>query len=96
MNWQHLRRFPGIDTPDQFGTQMPRNGWLLEQVMTLAALTQSLQAAGLRVEDTGTSRNWLFAAAHPFFTRRLPSRKKYTAQVHWLGWSAYLIAARPA
>jgi hypothetical protein len=24
----------------------------------------------------------------------LPSRKKFTAQTHWLGWSAYLVARR--
>ena len=66
------------------------------QVVTMAALTQQMQAAGLRVEHTGTSRNWLFAAAHPLFALRPPSRKKYTAQIHWLGWSACLIATRPA
>ena len=64
------------------------------QVVTMAALAQQVQSAGLRVERTGTSRNWLFAAAHPLFAMLPPSRKKFTAHVHWLGWSACLIASR--
>jgi len=66
------------------------------QVVTMAALAQQVQAAGFQVERTGTSRNWLFAAAHPLFAYLPPSRKKFTAHVHWLGWSAYLIASRQA
>jgi hypothetical protein len=66
------------------------------QVVTIAALAPQLQAAGLLVERTGISRNWLFAATHPVFAFLPPSRKKFTAHVHWLGWSAYLIASRPA
>jgi SAM-dependent methyltransferase len=66
------------------------------RIVAMETLAQQAQAAGLSVERTGTSRNWLFAAAHPLFTLLPPSRKKYTAQVHWIGWSAYLIARRPA
>lgn len=66
------------------------------QVVPMAALAQRAQFVGLRVERTGISRNWLFAAAHPLFAWLPPSRKKFTAHVHWLGWSACLIAARPA
>ncbi len=66
------------------------------QVVTMAALAQQVQSVGLRVERTGTSRNWLFAAAHPLFAMLPPSRKKFTAHVHWLGWSACLIASRAA
>jgi SAM-dependent methyltransferase len=58
-------------------------------------LAGQAQAAGLQVESSGISRNWLFAAAHPIFTLLPPSRKKYTAQVHWIGWSACLIASKP-
>lgn len=62
--------------------------------------TEELAAAahrtGLVVERVGISRNWLFAAAHPLYVLLPPSRKKYTAHVHWLGWSACLIARRPA
>lgn len=66
------------------------------QLVTVTALAQQVQSAGLRFERSGTSRNWLFAAAHPLFTWLPPSRKRFTAQVHWLGWSACLIASRPA
>jgi SAM-dependent methyltransferase len=66
------------------------------QVVPMAALAEQVRSAGLRVESSGTSRNWLFAAAHPLFAFLPPSRKKYTAHVHWLGWSACLIASRPA
>lgn len=66
------------------------------RLVTTDALATQVQAAGLVVERIATSRNWLFAAAHPLFAFLPPSRKKYTAQVHWLGWSACLIARRPA
>lgn len=66
------------------------------ELVTLAAFAPQVQAAGLQVEGMGTSRNWLFAAAHPLFALLPPSRKKFTAHVHWLGWSACLIASRPA
>lgn len=65
-------------------------------IVGMDTLAQQTAAAGLRVEQTGTSRNWLFAAAHLLFALLPPSRKKHTARVHWIGWSAYLIAAKPA
>jgi SAM-dependent methyltransferase len=52
-------------------------------------------SCGLQVETTGISRNWLFAAAHPVLRLLPASRQSFTARVHWLGWSAYLIAQRP-
>lgn len=57
-------------------------------------LAEKVRAAGLEVVRTGISRNWLFAAAHPLFMFLPDSRKKHTARVHWLGWSACLIARR--
>ncbi len=63
--------------------------------VAIGALAQLAQRAGLEVVASGTSRNWLFAAAYPLFVFLPASRKKYTARVHWLGWSAYLIARRP-
>jgi 2-polyprenyl-3-methyl-5-hydroxy-6-metoxy-1,4-benzoquinol methylase len=66
------------------------------QLVSIETLAQQAKAVGLRVESFGTSRNWLFAAVHPLFTLLPPSRKKYTAQVHWLGWSAFLIVCKPA
>jgi len=65
------------------------------RLVTIDTLAREVQRAGLRVGATGTSRNWLFAAAHLVFVFLPPSRKKFTAHVHWLGWSAYLIADRP-
>jgi O-antigen chain-terminating methyltransferase len=62
--------------------------------VTAGVLAQEVRAAGLEVLGSGTSRNWLFAASWPLFALMPPSRKKFTARVHWLGWSAFLIARR--
>ena len=59
------------------------------------ALAQRARGVGLEVVASGTSRNWLFAALWPLFILLPASRQKFTARVHWLGWSAYLIARRP-
>lgn len=61
----------------------------------MPVLAAAARRSELLVEATGTSRNWLFAAAHPLFCVLPESRKKFTARVHWLGWSAYLVARRP-
>jgi SAM-dependent methyltransferase len=66
------------------------------RVVPVDELATGLRGAGLEVCGKGISRNWLFVAAHPVFHFLPPSRKKYTAQVHWLGWSAWLAARRPA
>jgi SAM-dependent methyltransferase len=64
------------------------------RLVTAEMLAEEVGRAGLQVESSGTSRNWLFALAYPVY-RFLPnSRQKCTAYVHWLGWSAYLIARR--
>jgi SAM-dependent methyltransferase len=63
--------------------------------VAVGALAQLAGRAGLQVLASGISRNWLFAAAYPVFAFLPPSRKKFTTRVHWLGWSAYLIACRP-
>jgi hypothetical protein len=63
--------------------------------VAMGALAEALTEVGLEVVASGTSRNWIFAAAYPYFLFRPPSRQKYTAMVHWLGWSAYLVAHRP-
>jgi SAM-dependent methyltransferase len=65
------------------------------RLVAMGALAQQVRAVGLEVMTSGTSRNWLFAAAWPLFVFLPPSRKKFTARVHWVGWSAYLIARRP-
>jgi len=60
----------------------------------MESLAQAAREAGLQATTSGTSRNWLFAASYPFFLMRPASRKKYTARVHWIGWSAFLVAQR--
>ena len=65
------------------------------KLVTVEELARQADASRLVVEATGTSRNWLFAALHPAFCLLPASRKKFTARVHWLGWSAYLVAQRP-
>jgi SAM-dependent methyltransferase len=65
------------------------------RLVTIRELAELARKAGLRIEATGTSRNWLFAASHLLYAWLPPSRKKFTARIHWLGWSAYLVARRP-
>lgn len=62
----------------------------------VATLAACVRGVGLEVVASGISRNWLFAAAHLCYWFLPPSRRKYTARVHWLGWSSFLIARRPA
>jgi SAM-dependent methyltransferase len=64
--------------------------------VAIGVLAQLARREGLEVTAAGTSRNWLFAASHLFYQFLPPSRQKYTARVHWLGWSACLIARRPS
>ena len=65
------------------------------RIVTMDELAGKLAATPLRVTDTGVSRNWLFAATHPVFCLFPESRQRYTARVHWIGWSAYLVARQP-
>ncbi len=65
------------------------------RLVTMGLLAQQVRQAGLEVVESGVSRNWLFASAHLIFVFLPPCRKKFTARVHWLGWSACLIAQRP-
>lgn len=50
---------------------------------------------GLTVLRTGTARNLLFAAAQLLYVFLPPSRQKFTAKRHWIGWSVFLVAQRP-
>ena len=63
--------------------------------VSTGALAHWVRGAGLEVLDSGVSRNWLFAAAYPCLVFMPESRKKLTARLHWIGWSAYLTAHRP-
>jgi len=63
--------------------------------VSIGVLAEVLRGAGLEAADSGVSRNLIFAASHLFYKFMPPSRQKYTAQAHWVGWSAYLIAQQP-
>ncbi len=61
----------------------------------ISSLATAAAHVGLVVESDGRSRNWLFASAYPVLSLLPPTRKRYVAKLHWLGWSAYLIAKKP-
>ena len=65
------------------------------RLVSTAELAELARREGLEVTSTGISRNWLFAASHLVYQFLPASRRKYTARVHWLGWSACLTARRP-
>jgi SAM-dependent methyltransferase len=64
--------------------------------VSLASLAAGAGEVGLAVTRTGRSRNWLFALAYPLLSILPATRKRYVAKLHWLGWSVYLIAQKPA
>ena len=66
------------------------------RLVAVGALAHQVRGVGLEVVASGTSRNWLLAAAYPMFVFLPASRQKFTARLHWLGWSAYLIARHPS
>lgn len=59
------------------------------------SMAASARKAGLNPVATGVSRNWIFAASWLVLAFTPPSRKRFTARVHWGGWSAYLTAEKP-
>ena len=65
------------------------------RVVPTATLATLARGEGLEIVSEGISRNWLFAASHLVYQFLPASRQKYTAQVHWVGWSAFLTARRP-
>jgi SAM-dependent methyltransferase len=62
------------------------------KVVPVETLAAAARREGLQPVRNGISRNWLFAAAYPALRFLPPSRKRFTSYIHWLGWSAYLIA----
>ena len=64
------------------------------RVVTITILETEFRRAGLSITGSGVSRNWLFAASWPIYAWMHPSRQKYTAYVHWLGWSAWIAGRR--
>lgn len=65
------------------------------KIVSMGALAKQLRSHGLHIQNSGTSRNWLFALAYPLFKFLPPSRQKFTSQIHWIGWSAYLVTEKP-
>lgn len=65
------------------------------QIVLADELAKLAMTAGLQIQSTGISRNWLFAASYLAFAWLPPSRRKYTAYINWVGWSACLVAQRP-
>ena len=65
------------------------------RLVALGALAHEVRGVGLEVVTSGISRSWFLAAAYPLFIFLPASKRKFTARVHWLGWSAYLVARRP-
>lgn len=65
------------------------------RIVSMGALAQQLRRNKLAIHNSGTSRNWLFALAYPFFALLPASRQKFTSKIHFIGWSAYLIAEKP-
>ncbi len=60
----------------------------------IQTMAESARKNGLESARTGRSRNWIFAASYPFFLLLPRRRNRYVAKLHWLGWSAYLIAQK--
>jgi SAM-dependent methyltransferase len=66
------------------------------RLVEMDTLAEQGRRVGLEALGSGVSRSWVLAAAYPLFFFLPACRKKFIARVHWLGWSAYLIARRPA
>jgi len=66
------------------------------QPVALASLETAARDVGLTVRATGRSRNFFFVIAYPLLSILPVTRKRYVAKLHWLGWSVYLIAEKPA
>lgn len=62
--------------------------------VSIERLASYCREYGLQVLSSGISRNLLFAAANLVYTFLPPSRRKYTAKAHWIGWFVYLIARK--
>jgi SAM-dependent methyltransferase len=63
--------------------------------VTLDSLRGWMRESGLNPTRTGASRNLLFSAAFPFYVAaRSTSRRRYVAQLHFTGWSSFVIAEK--
>lgn len=86
----HVTSVPGSGFPLNFYDDVTH-----VRVVPVAELASLAQNAGLRVVASGISRNWLFAASHLWYAWLPGSRRKYTAYLHWIGWSGCIIVQRP-
>lgn len=66
-------------------------------LVTTGQMRRDAEAAGLRADAEGESRNLLFVLAYPFLALlRADTRERYVAKLHWMGWSHYLTASKAA
>lgn len=63
--------------------------------VTTGAMAQFARRYDLRIETSGISRNWLYAAAYLVLMFGPGGRKKFTSANHFRGWSSYLVASKP-
>jgi 2-polyprenyl-3-methyl-5-hydroxy-6-metoxy-1,4-benzoquinol methylase len=66
------------------------------QPVPVTSLAAAAVDVGLVVRKTGRSRNLLFAAMYPLLSIVPRAPRRYVAKLHWLGWSVYLTAQKPA
>lgn len=65
------------------------------RVVPVCELEVELSRRGLEILGSGVSRNWLFAASHWWFRWGPTTRRRLTAWIHWIGWSAWISARKP-
>jgi SAM-dependent methyltransferase len=63
--------------------------------VAIGVLAHAARWRGFQIESSGTARNWLYAASYLFYCMAPASKQKFTAKLNWLGWSAFMVAARP-
>jgi 2-polyprenyl-3-methyl-5-hydroxy-6-metoxy-1,4-benzoquinol methylase len=64
------------------------------KVVKMDEFSKLCEGLGFKASPSGISRNLFFAATYPFLYFAKESRKRFTAQVHWIGWSAFVILTK--
>ncbi len=65
-------------------------------LVPLATMREDAERTGLTVRASGKARNLLFALAYPILAVFRPNtRSRYVAKLHWMGWSHFLVGAKP-
>ena len=63
--------------------------------VTVGDMMRIARSAGFQDVVSGVSRNLLFAAAYPLLRLLRPqTRSRYVAQIHFTGWSVFVIASK--